>query len=323
MDEKRPGSVPGRIRLTAGLERVWSIMRSIGTLKDKIHAQRLSAYLYIQGLPNDLETQDEATWTIWVHSDDQLEQAGALFDTFLADPEDPKYDEAIKKALKQKAQEQNRQKRARTRYIDARTRLPSFARRRFGKVTLVLMALCVVVAIASKLGNSPDVLRYLIITNFLPPHDFTEIRNGQIWRLITPIFIHYGLIHLLFNMLWLKDLGSAIEYRQGRWPFLIMVLAIGVISNLGQYFASGPVFGGMSGVVYGLLGYIGIRSKIDPSSGYYLDRITALIMGVWLFICLFGFVGHVANTAHFVGLGVGLAWGFVSSGKIGRLKRRQ
>jgi GlpG protein len=117
-----------------------------------------------------------------------------------------------------------------------------------------------------------------------------------------------GFIHILFNMLWLYDLGGMIERRLGTLQLLLMVTAIGVASNLAQYFVSGPRFGGMSGVVYGLLGYIWIRGKLDPGSGFFLHPTIAMMMLIWL---LFGYTGalNMANTVHTVGLITGLAWG--------------
>jgi GlpG protein len=136
-----------------------------------------------------------------------------------------------------------------------------------------------------------------------------EVRTGQIWRLITPIFIHYGPLHLLFNMLWLSDLGSMIEKRQGPVKLALLVVVLAIVSNLGQYWVDGPFFGGMSGVVYGLFGYIWLRGQCDPASSLTLSPTTVWMMLAWYFLCLFGFVGHVANSAHTVGLVVGVLWG--------------
>ena len=145
------------------------------------------------------------------------------------------------------------------------------------------------------------------------------VLSGQVWRLFTPMFIHFGLIHLLFNMLWLKDLGSAIERRHGIVKFIAMVLVISALSNLGQYLVAGPSFGGMSGVVFGLLGYIWMRGKFDPSSGFRLPKSIVIMMGIWFIICFVGIIPGIANTAHAVGLGLGMLFGFVSSGRLGKL----
>ena len=90
---------------------------------------------------------------------------------------------------------------------------------------------------------------------------------------------------------------------------------IAACSNVLQFYVEGsPLFGGMSGVVYGLLGYIWLRGKFDPGSGLYLHSSTVTMMIIWFFICLSGLLPfNVANTAHGVGLAMGMAWGYLSS----------
>src|SRR5207249_6302463 len=112
----------------------------------------------------------------------------------------------------------------------------------------------------------------------------TEIKHGEIWRLITPIFIHLNLPHLIFNVLAMLDLGSMIESRQSSGRLALLVLFLAIISNLAQYSldwprlnAGTPAFGGISGVAYGLIGYIWMKSKFDPASGFYLHPQTVLI----------------------------------------------
>jgi membrane associated rhomboid family serine protease len=157
----------------------------------------------------------------------------------------------------------------------------------------------------------------LFISDYLNS-GLAEVRSGQIWRLLTPIFLHFGVLHVLFNMMWLADLGSMIEARQSSLRLGLLVLVIGCGSNFGQYLVGGPIFGGMSGVVYGLLGYIWMRGKFDPASGLFLHQSTVLMMMIWFVVCFTGLVGHVANAAHAVGLGMGVAWGYLSSLKIFR-----
>jgi len=91
------------------------------------------------------------------------------------------------------------------------------------------------------------------------------------------------------------------------------VMAIASSSNMAQYFVSGPSFGGMSGVVYGLFGYVWMQSKYNPASGFILDKQIVTMMIAWFFLCLSGFAGPIANTAHGVGLLAGMAIGYVSA----------
>jgi GlpG protein len=105
-----------------------------------------------------------------------------------------------------------------------------------------------------------------------------------------------------------------IEGRQSSTYLLVLVLVIAACSNLAQfYFGHAPNFGGMSGVVYGLLGYIWIRGKFDPASGLFLHPSTVTMMLIWLVACFSGILGPIANYAHLVGLLMGAAWGYLAS----------
>ncbi len=69
----------------------------------------------------------------------------------------------------------------------------------------------------------------------------------------------------------------------------------------------------MSGVDYGLLGYVWMRARFEPQAGMYLDAFTVSFMLGWLVLCFTGLMGPVANWAHTVGLVVGMAIGYAPS----------
>ena len=158
-----------------------------------------------------------------------------------------------------------------------------------------------------------------------------NIKRGEIWRLATPIFLHLDTFHLLFNMVWLFQLGRMIENRYGPYRLLVLVLVTAVISNFFQCTVPASLggtppgwsdgflltrLGGMSGVVYGLLGYVWMKSIYDRSSGFYLGQTTLVIMLGWLVFCMIPgatqnlFGTNVANWAHGIGLVVGLLIGY-------------
>ena len=94
---------------------------------------------------------------------------------------------------------------------------------------------------------------------------FVDPEKGLYTRLLSPIFLHFGLLHLVFNCLWLSLLGARIESNEGSIHLLVLVLVTGICSNMAQYYWSGSIyFGGLSGVIYALLGYIWIKNKIAP-----------------------------------------------------------
>ena len=74
----------------------------------------------------------------------------------------------------------------------------------------------------------------------------------------------------------------------------------------------GPFFGGLSGVVYCLLGFIWMNKKFDEKATFALPRHDVLMMIGWFFFCFTGAFGPIANTAHGVGLAVGMGFGVFS-----------
>ena len=108
-----------------------------------------------------------------------------------------------------------------------------------------------------RLCNKPSA-GYLLIS--AESQELPEVRRGEVWRLVTPIFIHLNLLHIFFNMIWTRDLGTAIEIRRGSLRYVGLVLFCAVVSNYAQNVITGPGFGGMSGVGYGLFGYIFIKA---------------------------------------------------------------
>ena len=89
------------------------------------------------------------------------------------------------------------------------------------------------------------------------------LASGQFWRLITPAFLHFGLFHVLFNSLWMWDLGRRLELGLGKSRYVLFFVITAIVANLTQYFwESSPWFGGMSGVVYALGGFLWISQRL-------------------------------------------------------------
>lgn len=176
-----------------------------------------------------------------------------------------------------------------------------------GQTTFAIVIICVLIYLMS-FSDVGKRIYDLLFMGSPESGPFYEIIHGQIWRLITPIFIHLSILHILFNMLWFKDLGYLIEHKFGKNTLLALMLVSGAISNFLQYCVSGPQFGGMSGVLYAMLGYIWVYKNLDPDFEYSLPARDITIMIGWLFLCLTGFLGPIANTAHAGGLFVGMLY---------------
>ncbi len=139
---------------------------------------------------------------------------------------------------------------------------------------------------------------------------FTDLPWNQPWRFLTPVLLHFSLLHFLFNVFWWWYLGGRFERFYGSTYLLIALVFCGVFSNVMQFMVSGPYFGGLSGVVYGLFGLAVVVSWQRPRHPLFLPMGLIAFMLVWL---LLGYTDllwvSVANTAHSAGLIAGLVLG--------------
>jgi len=293
-------------------------MLRIGELDNERDAHTFGDWLYVQGIDNRVDPGPGGRWEIWVLPEDQVAAAGRMLAEFRLNPGDPRYSSEAAGAAARRREAEKRAAAAAP--IPLRPPGGLFPSGLPGPLTMTLIAISVIVYALGLSAAAEPIRQLLSIATFelgeesvqFSPH-LVEVWEGQVWRLVTPIFLHFGILHIVFNMLWLRDLGGAVEKINGPTWFALLILAIAVPSNVGQFLWSGPLFGGMSGVVYGLLGYIWMKSRFDPRSGFALRPATVVMMMVWFVLCLFGLVGPIANVVHGVGLLVGMAWGFVSA----------
>ena len=296
-------------------------MRLIGYIEGMDHARNFGDFLYTQGVDNQVDRNQGDMYEIWIVSEDQVEAGKNHLIAFQSNPADPAFvkagGQAQEKRLKAALEQEAYAKKVKDRDEFTR-RAPGFST---GKLTLGLMIICGVVFLFQQLGYEKAIFQKLSISNFLPGGGsigLREVQQGQVWRIFTPIFMHGDILHIFFNLLWLRMLGSIIEYRQG-WKWLLMiVLTSSSISNLAQYYVSGPLFLGISGVVFGLLGYVWIKGKFDPFSGMFLPPGVVFMMLLWLGLGVSGALEKglgvgIANTAHVGGLVVGCIMGYLNA----------
>lgn len=135
------------------------------------------------------------------------------------------------------------------------------------------------------------------------------IWSGQYWRLITPVFLHAGLIHLLLNSYALYSLGIGVELLYGRARFLVIYLVAGVISTVTSLIFSSSLSVGASGAIFGLFGafvYFALVNRRRIGRGIWAAILPPLLINLGFGIAVPG----IDNYAHVGGLlgGLGISY---------------
>ncbi|MEB2646683.1 rhomboid family intramembrane serine protease [Pseudomonas canadensis] len=195
---------------------------------------------------------------------------------------------------------------------------------RHSPLTALVLLASIVVGAVTLLGENLQAISWLTFLQFRIVGEYIQftpladsLAAGQWWRLVTPMLIHFGILHLAMNGMWYWELGRRIEARQGSINLLGLTLLFSLVSNYAQYVFGGPgLFGGLSGVLYGLLGHCWIFQLLSPNPAYRLPRGVLVMMLVWLLLCLSGLVsmigfGEIANAAHVGGLVIGCLTGLL------------
>ncbi|MFQ2553100.1 rhomboid family intramembrane serine protease GlpG [Aeromonas caviae] len=264
-------------------------------LGDARMAQALVDYLATLGIPCEL-TQSELGVSVWLADEQRLAQAQQEVKRFLSEPNHPRYMEASW---------QSGHADARIDYSKGMTDPVTDFLHQAGPLTLVVIIACLAIYALDAIG--------LPIFDELAFHPtLAQFTDWQAWRYITPAFIHFSVLHLVFNLLWWWYLGGQIEQRLGSGKLFILLIVGAALPNIAEFFASGPRFGGLSGVVYALLGYSWLRTRLQPDCGLAMPPALMGFMLVWLVLGFLDMLGTpTANMAHLVGLLVGLAQGWL------------
>lgn len=287
-------------------------MRRLGTVSDRESATRLHDYLFVQGIDTQVD-QNGKEWDIWVREEDQLALARSEFVHFLAQPDDLKYALSASTAKEMKARQlkealdtRARHHRLNERWQGRQTRTP---------VTVSLILLSIGVAVVTRLGLDENAVSRFLFAEWYLDDQSRRVAYDTLWgifkkheyyRLVAPIFLHFGPFHLLFNMSATYAYGRAIEQRSGSGRMIGIVLLIALVSNLAQYYWTGPTFGGMSGVDFGMFGFLWMKSRFDPAYGVGMGRDYIVQSLFFLMLCMTGLLGPIANAAHLVGMGSGM-----------------
>jgi GlpG protein len=333
-------------------------------------AQKLHAWLAVNQIDARCKHVGEE-WEIWVLDEDQLFAAQELTATFNTNPDDPQFATVLNEANKIE-EEKNKQQRVRQKeaYKIERQQQRHYARSA-KSLTRSVILLCSVLFGASLVFQTSDgnfiheslgVVRttsvnesYRLRIAYLQQSQslsktaaktdvdkmlsssynsllLEDIKRGQVWRMVTPIFLHQSgaslssFLHIFFNMYWLFALGLGLERQFGAGNFALLILFTGIISILLPAIAPGDgIFGltalggapvvGFSGVIYGIIGFGWIKMKMQPHLGTIIPSFVFIFMMIWLGIGLVspegGFFGAISHLAHAAGLLAGIAFGYV------------
>ncbi|MBI2133662.1 rhomboid family intramembrane serine protease [Candidatus Woesearchaeota archaeon] len=139
---------------------------------------------------------------------------------------------------------------------------------------------------------------------------------GKPWTLLTSIFLHSGILHLLYNSFGLALFGSILEGRIGSAKFLWVFMASGLISGIVAAFFY-PATIGASGAVFGVIGVLAVIAPMMIVWVSYIPMPMFIAAVVWAVGDVLGLFmpGEIANAAHLAGLAAGALFGIFLRGK--------
>ena len=140
---------------------------------------------------------------------------------------------------------------------------------------------------------------------------YFSYHSGELWRILTPVFIHFSIVHLVFNCMCVWDLGRRLELFFGQFHFVLFFVVMAIIANLIQFSWSGATnFGGISGFICAMIGFIAVRQRFDSPPLIQIPPGYIGFMLLWLVLCMAGVIDYIfnvsiANAAHIGGLVAG------------------
>ncbi len=314
-------------------------MRLLTTLTGQEKAEAFVAYLLTQQISTHVEpSAAPGEWDIWIRDEDRLREARQELTDYLLYPNDPKYSDAIRDA--QRILKERRQQQAeRQKQIKSGRNVFQSTSNRVPPITLTLLILATLVSLITNfMKPGPEnsfgttmleQLRFVSRSDYMASvlssgnadgvgDPAASLKKGEFWRAITPIFAHGFPFHLIFNAIALLQLGRIVEPMEGSFRYLCLVLVSAIFSNMLQglvpeSFYGYPFFGGLSGVVYAVFGFLWIKTTLRPDVGIMLSPTTVAIMLGWMVLGFLWKDSHMANLAHLGGLLAGGAFGWFAA----------
>ncbi len=263
------------------------------------YADLLASYLTSQHI--DVSVVHDAAqdqYIVQLNNEADFDKALSICQAFVQSPNDPKYQQAA-----WQHSERTDIKSPSKPNLDVKRWLIWLRRAPFCGAILFT---CTLVFLLSLVGLFQPIAEQLMIQ---PLGQLLD--NNQWWRLLGPALIHFSMVHFVFNLLWWCMLGGRIEHKLGTSFLILLFVITAVVSNVAQLIAAGPNFGGLSGVVYGVLGFVWFIGWLRPSWGIDLPKPVIGFMLLWLILGYADILWvNMANAAHTAGLvsGCAIAW---------------
>ncbi|WP_089138063.1 rhomboid family intramembrane serine protease GlpG [Vibrio rumoiensis] len=255
-------------------------------------AQSFIDYMASRDIEILMTPEGEGQFALWLKQVEHQIEAEAELKLFIENPRAQKYQAASWQVADSRTQQFHYHS-------------PSFIsqiKAKAGPLTLAIMVICIAVYALLFFGFGQPLFQSL----HFPA---TPDQKWQLWRWVSHAFLHFSVAHIAFNLLWWWQFGGDIEKKLGSGKLLQIFLLSAALSGAAQYWVEGANFGGLSGVVYALMGYLWIIGWRRPDKGLSVPRPLVIFMLAWLVL---GFVQPfmaIANSAHLAGLlaGCGLA----------------
>lgn len=259
-------------------------------------ARLLTHYLIEQGIDARYQQlSNDYSHAVMLADESELEKARALAEEFVLNPNNHKYQSAAWQSGETVNLSQNK----------SFSVLKVLSDLYVAPFTASILVVCLLVYLLANIGVTAPFLWLRI-----QPFEML-IESHQWWRIIGPAFLHFSVLHIAFNLLWWWSLGKQIEKTFGLSSLLLLFVFSAVLSNGAQLLVSGPNFGGLSGVVYALVGCVWWLGVLKPNWGVSIPKPIVGFLLIWLIVGYMDILPvHMANTAHTVGLVSGclFAW---------------
>ncbi|MBG5951020.1 MULTISPECIES: rhomboid family intramembrane serine protease GlpG [Proteus] len=264
-------------------------MIHIITLSNPQAADLFVNYMTTKGVRIHTKNENQQI-SLWLEDQHQLDMVEKELNTFLREPFHPRYQAA--------SWQTGDPKNTGIKYR------PAFSIKnmvqRSGPLTVLVVILCILIFIWQQVVGDYNVMLHLA-------WPYKESLNFEVWRYITPAFVHFSLMHIAFNLAMWWYLASQTEQRLGTGKLFVIMLVSALFSNWAQSLFTDSNFGGLSGVVYALIGYVGLTGIRNPEKGIGVPTGLIGFSILWIVAGYMGVLGDsIGNTAHFAGFLIGL-----------------